>query len=143
VVIDVTDSLRDGFSLLLWTQSPKHQRKPFSNSKLLRPQLMAKTKSRKRADALLKRDGDGCWLCDEKIDFDAVPNSDYAWSVEHLLASKYHGPDDLENLVLCHPICNRELSDLTLREKINKREQRLREQWVESLVARAVQALAA
>ena len=104
---------------------------------------MAKTKNRKRADALLERDGDLCWLCDRKIDFNAEPNTDPAWSVEHLLALKYNGPDDLENLVLCHPPCNRELRDLTLREKIAKRERRLREQWLEGLVVRAVRALAA
>lgn len=104
---------------------------------------MAKTKNRKRAEALRERDGDLCWLCGKPVDFEAAPNSATAWSVEHLLATKHHGPDDLENLVLCHPPCNGKLRDLSLRDKIALREDRLREQWLEKLVSKARLALAA
>jgi 5-methylcytosine-specific restriction endonuclease McrA len=42
--------------------------------------------------------------------------------LEHLIASSRGAPDTMENLVLCHPPCNRELGDVPLAEKIKARE---------------------
>ncbi|MGZ2412049.1 hypothetical protein ACUXST_001470 [Sphingomonas sp. F9_3S_D5_B_2] len=38
----------------------------------------------------------------------------------------------MENLVLCHTACNRRLADLPIVEKVQRREQRLREEWLAS-----------
>jgi hypothetical protein len=38
-----------------------------------------------------------------------------------------------ENLVLCHPRCNRILGDRSLKEKIKLRERRQRKIWIASL----------
>lgn len=92
---------------------------------------------------LRERDGDLCWLCSKAIDFEAKPNSEGAWSIEHLLAKKHGGVGKIENLALCHPPCNRKLRDLSLAEKVTLREEARRAQWMEQLVAKAVQALAA
>jgi hypothetical protein len=83
--------------------------------------------------ALRKRDGDLCWLCNKHMDFAAKPNSSKAWSLEHLIPSCRDGPDSLENLVLCHPPCNRVLRDRPLKEKIKLRERRQRKLWAASL----------
>ncbi len=88
-----------------------------------------------KVDRLRARDGDKCWLCDRKIDFKAKPNSAQAWSIEHLLSKSLGGPDILENLVLCHPGCNRMLRDRPLKDKIRMRERRRRKVWMASLPA--------
>ena len=87
----------------------------------------------KRVDRLRARDGDGCWLCGQPIDFKAEPNSSKAWSVEHLLSQSHDGPDRLENLALCHPPCNRTLASLPLAKKIEMREKRRRKAWLSSI----------
>jgi 5-methylcytosine-specific restriction endonuclease McrA len=86
-----------------------------------------------KVDRLRARDGDGCWLCGKPMNFAAVPNSARAWSVEHLLAQCLDGPDRLENLVLCHPGCNRQLGDRPLKNKIEMRERRRRKLWIAAL----------
>lgn len=82
---------------------------------------------------LRARDGDNCWLCCKPIDFDAEPNSAKAWTVEHLIPHVRQGSDALENLVLCHPGCNRILGVRSLTEKIKLRERRRRKLWIASL----------
>jgi len=79
--------------------------------------------------ALRKRDGGRCWLCDRPIDFKAESNSDKAPSREHLIPESRGGPNTLDNLVLCHPPCNRELKDLPLVEKVKMREKRREDAW--------------
>jgi 5-methylcytosine-specific restriction endonuclease McrA len=76
------------------------------------------------------RDGGRCWLCDEPFDFRAVPNTAKAPTLEHLIAQCHQGPDTLENLVLCHPRCNRLLADKPLVRKIKMREKRRRNAWL-------------
>lgn len=83
-----------------------------------------------KVDRLRARDGDLCWLCGKHLDFKAKPNSSKAWSVEHLIPSSRGGPSTLENLVLCHPPCNRTLKDRPLKDKIKLRERRQRKMWI-------------
>lgn len=87
------------------------------------------TKNRKRAEQIVERDGSDCWLCGEPMDFKAEANSDGAWSVEHLLSKDTEGRDRLENLVLCHPPCNKRLRNLTLTEKVQLRDEVRRRRW--------------
>jgi 5-methylcytosine-specific restriction endonuclease McrA len=78
---------------------------------------------------LRERDGLLCWLCSKPIDFEAKPNSGKAWSIEHLLAEAHGGPDKMENLVLCHPPCNRVLGARSIKDKVRLRERRQRKLW--------------
>jgi 5-methylcytosine-specific restriction endonuclease McrA len=87
----------------------------------------------KNVDLLRGRDGDLCWLCGKHIDFAAKPNSSKAWSVEHLLSRCHGGPEAAENMVLCHPPCNRILGCRSLKDKIALRERRRRKLWIASL----------
>lgn len=92
---------------------------------------------------LRARDGDKCWLCGDPIDFEAVPNSDNAWSLEHLLSKAHGGPAKLENLVLCHPPCNRKLAALPLVEKVEMREQLRRKAWRAAIQSQVMKVLRA
>ncbi|WP_424539264.1 HNH endonuclease [Sphingopyxis granuli] len=87
----------------------------------------------RKVDRLRARDGDLCWLCGKHLDFKAKPNSSNAWSVEHLIPSSRGGPSTLENLVLCHPPCNRTLKDRALKDKIKLRERRRRKVWIAAI----------
>ena len=87
----------------------------------------------KKVDRLSARDGENCWLCGKRSDFDAEPNSAQAWSVEHLLAKSAGGPDRLENSVLCHPPCNRRLANRPLIKKVEMREKQRRKAWMASI----------
>jgi 5-methylcytosine-specific restriction endonuclease McrA len=80
------------------------------------------TTTKALVELLRNRDGGRCWLCGAPIDFKAEPNSARAPSLEHLIARSRGGPDTMDNLVLCHPPCNRELGDVPLAEKIKARE---------------------
>jgi hypothetical protein len=84
-------------------------------------------------DRLRARDGCGCWLCGEPLDFSAVPNSARAPTLEHLIAKSRGGPQTLENIVLCHACCNRQLADRPLVDKIKMRERRRKKRWIASL----------
>ena len=86
-----------------------------------------------KIDRLRARDGDHCWLCLKPMDFAARPNSSKAWSIEHLIPTCRGGPGTLENLVLCHPPCNRILRDRPLKDKIKLRERRQRKMWIAAL----------
>jgi 5-methylcytosine-specific restriction endonuclease McrA len=90
-----------------------------------------------KVDRLRARDGDLCWLCAKHLNFKAKPNSPQAWSVEHLLPISRGGPSTLENLVLCHPPCNRMLKDRPLKDKIKLRERRQRKIWAATRNAQA------
>lgn len=97
----------------------------------------------KKIKQLRERDGDGCWLCGESIDFDAEPNSAKAWSLEHLLSKAHGGPAKLENLVLCHPPCNRQLAARPLVEKVEVRERMRRKAWLATLQSQLMKVLRA
>lgn len=94
-----------------------------------------------KKDRLRARDGDNCWLCGKSIDFDAEPNSAKAWSLEHLLAKEHGGSDRVENLVLCHPPCNRLLANRPLKKKIEMREKQRRKVWLASIRGQILKAL--
>ena len=87
----------------------------------------------KKIDRLRARDHDNCWLCGKPIDFTAEPNSANAWSLEHLLAKEHGGSDKLENLVLCHPPCNRRLGNRPVFKKVEMREKQRRKAWMASI----------
>jgi 5-methylcytosine-specific restriction endonuclease McrA len=89
--------------------------------------------TKEQIDALLKRDGNLCWLCDEPIDFKAQPGSSNAPTREHLLSQCHDGPDRIENLVLCHGQCNRVLRDRSVAEKVKLRDKRRRKKWKTSI----------
>lgn len=74
-----------------------------------------------KIDQLRARDGDHCWLCDGKLDFNAPPNSKKAPTKEHLEAQANGGSDALDNLVLCHPGCNRLLGNRSKADKLKMR----------------------
>ena len=94
-------------------------------SKHWQPPMSAK----EQVEALRKRDGGKCWLCDKPIDFTAEPNSDRAPTREHLVPECQNGPSTPHNLVLCHPPCNRKLGDLPVAEKVRMRDQFREEAW--------------
>ena len=89
-----------------------------------------------KVERLRARDGDNCWLCNKPMKFDAKPNAAQAWSIEHLIPDCRGGPSTLENLVLCHVVCNRRLAALSVKEKVDRRERRLRKQWVAAAKAK-------
>ena len=86
-----------------------------------------------KVDRLRLRDGPRCWLCDEPLDFKAVPNSTWAPTFEHLIPLSRGGPRTLDNLVLCHRLCNNRLADRPLVNKIKMRERRRKKRWIASL----------
>jgi len=79
-----------------------------------------------KQDQLRARDGDDCWLCFEPINFRAVSNSKKAPTLEHLEPTSLGGSNALDNLVLCHPGCNRQLGSRPKANKLKMREKRLR-----------------
>lgn len=86
-----------------------------------------------KVSRLRARDGDHCWLCGKPMDFAAEPNSPSSWSIEHLLAKGHGGTEKMENLVLCHPPCNRQLANKPVVAKVAMREKRTRKAWMASI----------
>ena len=82
-------------------------------------------------------------MCDRPMTFAAARNSDAAPSREHLIAESRGGPNTLDNLVLCHTRCNRELKDLPLVEKIRMREKMREEVWTAALRKQIIKVLTA
>lgn len=70
-----------------------------------------------KIDQIRSRDGDCCWLCGGKLDFNAPPNTKKAPTKEHLTPKSLGGTDRLDNLVLCHPGCNKQLGNRPAEEK--------------------------
>ncbi|MDP9652049.1 HNH endonuclease [Paraburkholderia caledonica] len=66
-------------------------------------------------NALLKRDGAGCFYC-------GGDTSEEDRSLEHLVAIAHGGPNHLSNLVLAHRKCNSQAGHLSVMEKIRARE---------------------
>jgi 5-methylcytosine-specific restriction endonuclease McrA len=87
----------------------------------------------KMVDRLRARDGGLCWLCQCPINFKAESNSDRAPTMEHLIPKCREGSNTIENLVLCHPACNKLLADKPLVDKLKMREERLHKKWVAKL----------
>ncbi len=70
-----------------------------------------------KVDRIRLRDGDRCWLCNGKLDFQAVPNTNKAPTIEHLIAKSTGGTGALGNLVLTHAGCNRQLGARPIEDK--------------------------
>ncbi|MFD1216381.1 HNH endonuclease [Microbulbifer celer] len=68
----------------------------------------------RRKERLLKRDGDECFFCGEKLGEDMT--------VEHLMPVNQKGPDRIENMVLAHQKCNSLAGSMPLIEKVKLRE---------------------
>jgi hypothetical protein len=79
-----------------------------------------------KVEQLRARDGERCWLCDGKLDFAAAPNSKKAPTIEHLVAQANGGTNALDNLVLTHPGCNKQLGCRPREDKLKMRERRQR-----------------
>ena len=94
-----------------------------------------------KVDRLRARDGDNCWLCGKPMDFGAEQNSAKAWSVEHLLAKCHGGSEKVENLVLCHPPCNRRLANRAMVKKVEMREKQRRKAWMASVRGQIIKVL--
>lgn len=59
-------------------------------------------------------------------DFSAKPKKTQAPTIEHLQPKALGGGNSLDNLVLCHPGCNRQLADRPRVEKVRLRNRRMR-----------------
>lgn len=70
-----------------------------------------------KVERIRARDGDDCWACGGTLLFDAPPNSTKAATIEHLQAKANGGSNDLDNLVLTHPGCNRMLGTKPVEQK--------------------------
>ncbi len=55
---------------------------------------------------LYQRDKGICWLCGEKCDMDADPNSNNYPSVDHVIPIAHGGKDEWSNIRLAHRLCN-------------------------------------
>lgn len=64
--------------------------------------------------ALVKRDGDACFLCRQPLGDDIT--------VEHLVPVAHGGPNHISNKVLAHAACNLRMGHLSAMEKINMRD---------------------
>lgn len=84
--------------------------------------MNAPAKSPKAIERLRLRDGDRCWLCNGKLSFGAARTSKKAPTIEHLVAQVNGGTDALDNLVLAHPGCNRQLGCRPVEDKHAMRE---------------------
>lgn len=93
-------------------------------AKYLNPWMFRREKKRSKIKEIRERDGDNCWRCHQPMDFEAVPNSRKAPTIEHLESKKHGGTLSIENVVLCHPGCNRHLGTNTPSQK---RRMRLRQ----------------
>jgi hypothetical protein len=79
-----------------------------------------------KIDSLRARDGDLCWLCLDPIDFRPEPKKTRRPTLEHLHPKSLGGTDELTNLRLCHPGCNRQLADRPRTDKERIRAKRVR-----------------
>jgi len=73
------------------------------------------SKSERRRNRLLMRDGDGCWFCGLAMGDDIT--------IEHLVSKSKGGSDQLANFALAHKRCNALAGDRPLVEKIELRAQ--------------------
>lgn len=78
----------------------------------------SRTTAGRRKMALFQRDGDKCFFCSKPMTFEEA-------SVEHLVPVRRGGPTNMDNLVLAHVKCNKEIDDMPLIEKIKVH----RENW--------------
>jgi len=73
-----------------------------------------KTKTEKRRDAIVKRDGSNCFYCGVLMDINEM-------TIEHLKAKSNGGKNNLKNLKVAHYRCNVEAGSLSVADKIKLR----------------------
>ena len=61
-------------------------------------------------DSLIRRDGDSCTFCGERLGEDMT--------IEHFVALTSGGPDVLANTCLAHAECNHKVGHMSVREKV-------------------------
>ncbi len=64
-----------------------------------------------KRDQLRARDRDACWWCFKSMDFSGTARATQKPTIEHLHPKALGGGNELDNLVLCHPGCNKQLAD--------------------------------
>ena len=64
---------------------------------------------RKHAPILVSRDGNICGICKKSLNYLTEP-----FEIDHILPRKHGGTNNIENLQLSHPICNRNKGDKIL-----------------------------
>jgi hypothetical protein len=86
-----------------------------------------------KIDLIRARDGDDCWLCGGKLDFNASNGAKKKPTREHIVATSNGGPNCIDNTVLCHFGCNKQLDNRPLVAKLKirdkRRDNRLRQLW--------------
>ena len=70
------------------------------------------------------RDGEACWFCSGKLNFAATASEKRKPTIEHLEPTSLGGTDELGNLRLCHPGCNKHLGNRPRAVKERMREKR-------------------
>lgn len=79
------------------------------------PATLRRTKSSPTCLALRQRDGEKCFYCHQHV----LPEEE---SVEHLVGLTHGGPDHIANMALAHKVCNQEVGNMPLMQKILVRE---------------------
>lgn len=69
---------------------------------------------KKYRPALLERDGPACFYCGHEM-------QEHEMTLEHLVSRQVGGPNHLDNMALCHDLCNQKASALPLKQKIELR----------------------
>jgi hypothetical protein len=79
-----------------------------------------------KIEKLRAQHGDDCWWCFKPLDFRADARKTQRPTFEHLQPKSLGGTNELGNLRLCHPGCNKELGNRSRVEKERLRQRRLR-----------------
>jgi hypothetical protein len=76
-----------------------------------------------RCQALRQRDGDNCTRCRRPLRFDLPPGHDTGPKIEEILPTSADGPQQIDNLCLCHRRCHTESVDHTaeVKERIRRK----------------------
>jgi hypothetical protein len=94
-----------------WNAEARAARDALGGGGSLAPvRVQGRRKGRDTVDALLVRDGDGCFFCGAPLDGDIT--------VEHLVAVSHGGPNHISNLFLAHAECNRLAGHMSSPEKV-------------------------
>jgi hypothetical protein len=100
-----------------WNKEAKLVRDHFSDQKggsLSPVSVRGRRKGAGTVNAILERDGGGCFFCRAPLNGDIT--------VEHLVSIAHGGPNHISNLFLAHAECNQQAGHLSAPEKIAIRE---------------------
>lgn len=86
----------------------KHKRNRFDSDRahMSRGRRLRMRNAKEKREYLVLRDGEDCWICGRRLDFDADPNDNMYPSIDHVKARCRGGSDSYDNLRLAHRICN-------------------------------------